>query len=357
MTANAWSVKSASEIRASLDLLVKILGDIPLADVDTEKASALFWTVSLLPSNWNKKPEYRGKTAAELTAKYKKMSAENLMKNPPTGTLSAKTVNKTMDRISSFWAWAIEKDYATKQLFRNLRKKDDSIPDENRGLFQPHQLCQIFQAPTFTAKETVKPFQYWAPLIALFTGMRQTEIGQLYVSDIRLEQEIWVIDVNKNTTDKKLKNKYSKRLVPIHSHLLSLGIVQYRDTLQKAGQTRLFPELNYSAMNGYGDDISDWFAEFRASVGIPKDGPVFHSFRHTVATAFLHASVAEAIAAKILGHSHEAITFGTYGKKPIEILKDTIETLDFGDALVNVVPWTAMISKTTTGSRRSPVTV
>jgi integrase len=178
----------------------------------------------------------------------------------------------------------------------------------------------------------------------LYVPDKKSAIKKARVSDIRLEQEILVFDVNNKAADKKLKNKFSKRLVPIHSHLLSLGILQYRDSLQKEGHTRLFPELNYSSMNGYGDDISDWFAEFRASVAIPKDGPVFHSFRHTVATAFLQASVAEAIAAKILGHSHKPITFGIYGKKPIEVLKDTIETLDFSEALTNVIPWGVTIA-------------
>ena len=32
--------------------------------------------------------------------------------------------NKNMDRITSFWAWSIEKEYASKQYFNRLRQKD-----------------------------------------------------------------------------------------------------------------------------------------------------------------------------------------------------------------------------------------
>ena len=339
-TGHHWTIKSAGEIRSSLDLLVKVLGDVPMADIDSDKASYLFWVVSLLPSNWNKKPEFRDKTADELTAKYKNLSPDEIRKNRPAGTHSAKTVNKNMDRITSFWAWSIEKEYASKQYFNRLRQKDHSIPDQDRDIFSPHHIQMLFSSEIFTELIIEKPFHYWAPLIAIYSGMRQTEIGQLYLDDLRCDEDgIWFFDINSKGAGKKLKNKFSKRMVPIHSYLLRAGLIQYRDSLQEKGQTRLFPELKYSMNNGFGDDISDWFGKYRRLVGIPEDGPVFHSFRHSVSTALMNQGVLEAITSKILGHAHKPISYGTYGKKPLQILQENIEKIDFNSALKGVIPW------------------
>jgi integrase len=42
---------------------------------------------------------------------------------------------------------------------------------------------------------------------------------------------------------------------------------------------------------------------------------VFHSFRHTFASALQQAGAQEAIVALIMGHKHKSITFGRYGGK------------------------------------------
>ncbi|MEI8356165.1 MAG: DUF6538 domain-containing protein, partial [Deltaproteobacteria bacterium] len=132
--AKSWTSKSAGEIKASLDLLVTVLGDIQITDVDIDMAGEVFSTISTLPSNWRKKKEYRDKTIKQLV---------NI---PVSDMLSIKTVNKTMDRISSLWAWAVKKEYVRKQFFDGLRQKDESQPDDDRALFQSHQLQQVFQS-------------------------------------------------------------------------------------------------------------------------------------------------------------------------------------------------------------------
>ena len=67
---------------------------------------------------------------------------------------------------------------------------------------------------------------YWIPIIALYTGMRLEEIGQLLVSDIKCKNSIWYFDVN-SSEDKQLKNKSSVRRVPIHYDLIELEFIKY----------------------------------------------------------------------------------------------------------------------------------
>jgi integrase len=56
---------------------------------------------------------------------------------------------------------------------------------------------------------------YWIPLIGLFSGMRQEEICQLHVEDVR---EAWGIN---SRPPRKLKNATAARLVPVHKDLIA----------------------------------------------------------------------------------------------------------------------------------------
>ena len=72
--------------------------------------------------------------------------------------------------------------------------------------------------------------------------MRLEEIAQLDPqTDVRQEAEVWVFDVNQ-ANGKQLKNKWSKRLVPIHPALWSVGLRSYLESLKIRRATRLFPD-------------------------------------------------------------------------------------------------------------------
>ena len=74
--------------------------------------------------------------------------------------------------------------------------------------------------------------------------MRQDEIAQLHLDDIRQDEEgIWLIDVN-DRGDKKVKTKSARRLIPIHPFIANeLRLPDYVEGLKGQGETRLFPEL------------------------------------------------------------------------------------------------------------------
>lgn len=65
-----------------------------------------------------------------------------------------------------------------------------------------------------------------------------------------------------------------------------------------------------------------------------RERKTFHSIRHTVATEFKRKGVDYHIAAAILGHHNDSMTYGRYGKEySPEQLAMTIETLDFDTLL------------------------
>jgi len=68
---------------------------------------------------------------------------------------------------------------------------------------------------------------YWGVLMLAHSGCRATEITQLLRSDVRQEAGIWYLNISDKGEGQRLKNKASKRLVPVHSNLLKAGFLDW----------------------------------------------------------------------------------------------------------------------------------
>jgi integrase len=156
----------------------------------------------------------------------------------------------------------------------------------------------------------------WVALIALYTGMRLEEIAQLTAADVREETangaRVWCIDVH-NGGDNKLKNETSARLIPVHSELVRLGLLDYVKAL-RAGP--LFPGLVRRASKGgkVGARVGELFRKKLVALKLKREGLCFHSFRHTVAGRLDAAGVPQSDAARILGHAIAGMSYGTYSQ-------------------------------------------
>ena len=317
----SWTAKSEQENRAIYTLLVRILGNIPIDDITAAKARDYKHVLMRLPPNINKSPLYRSKTLPEILDMAPK-------------AMSTTTVNKNIIRISSLFEWSSRHGYVNKNYFEGLVLKTKTRADEERSIFKKDDLKEIFKHEIFTALKYKHPYQYWLPLLGLYTGARLEELCQLYLEDIYNDEGIWVIDIN-NKGDKKLKTKSSKRIIPIHSKLQALGFIDYVESLRHKGESRLFPELK-KGRDGYSQSASKWFSRLRKDLGLynldpPKD---FHSFRHTLATELKNKGIPEPEVAAITGHSIAGITFSRYGKAyDNRILNDALDHLNYDDVL------------------------
>lgn len=130
-------------------------------------------------------------------------------------------------------------------------------PEEDVQPFDLPALKLIFGSPIYVNDE--RPLAgageaaYWLPLLAMFTGARLNELGQLRPSDILKvpyvdrdgnELEAWCIRIVADKAEGlKLKNAWSARRVPIHPDLIRFGFLTYVEAAREAGQSRIFPEL------------------------------------------------------------------------------------------------------------------
>ena len=69
--------------------------------------------------------------------------------------------------------------------------------DDNRAPFTDEDLAKLMRSKEYIKDSHRRSYQFWTPIIALFTGMRQDEIAQLHLDDIKQDEEgICLIDVN-----------------------------------------------------------------------------------------------------------------------------------------------------------------
>jgi integrase len=231
-------------------------------------------------------------------------------------------------------------------------------PDEAREKFTSDDLARIFGASWFktgrpkltqngTSTKHFRPVHYWLPLLALHTGGRANELGQLYVSDIcnrggsspyvafRLVHPDQIdADEGDSLPDKSLKTVNSKRNVPIHEELTRLGFLEYVDALETAGFTRVFPELSFDKTKGYGLAARKWFNEhyLGRTLKIERNGKkTLHSLRHNFSTAAHESGIVGRMHKQLMGHERgESLAEVRYTKdgEPDEV-KPLIDQMKF----------------------------
>jgi integrase len=326
---NSWQEKTTAENKAIFDTLIEIVGDIDLTEINHQTADNYRATLKRLPPNMNKSPSYRNKSVKQI-----------LTMNPKV-TLSDTSVNKYMRRISAMFNWSVDRDLVAKNFFRKKPIQESKKANERRDMLTSDDLAAIFNPNRFHA-EADKPFKFWIPLSGLYAGARLNEISQLDSQDIKQIHGIWCF---RFLTAKQ--KKYSERIVPIHSRLLDLGLVEYAS--RQSG--KLFRELR-ERRDGYGHEVSKWYARYRRKCGISDTrNRDFHSMRHTFSTKLFRMGVNPTLISELDGHvtgngKRRTTTEEVYIKpSEVYVLKEAIEKLDYGEPLQKVLPYREVLTQ------------
>ncbi|QOP45694.1 site-specific integrase [Sulfurimonas paralvinellae] len=233
--------------------------------------------------------------------------------------LASNTKKKKMSTIKQMFDIAmdarycyIETNYAEAFLIKETKSKKNEQP-KRTPLTDTNQE-KLFNSKLYTThkKSTLKyePEKYWIPLIALYTGMRQNEICQLYIEDVKSEvistgETVYYFDLNEDK-DKHLKNDNAYRLIPIHPKLIELGFIDYFNSI-KEKQERLWDNLRlHPTQKRYNTDYNKTFMKYFRTHVTKDPTQVFHSFRHTVGDQLLKNAVKHKLPKdlmnQILGH-------------------------------------------------------
>ena len=318
-----WEAKTRMMQEAALRLFQEIIGDKAVAGVSRDDGRTFRDTVAKLPPNMGKR--------------FTGMSIEAVLALKPE-PMSLKNTNKILSAVSAFFNWAVEEKLIPENPVKGLKLASSKRADQEREAFSNSDLMALFKlSPLYqgclserqrdqSGGRIIKDAKYWLPLIGLYSGMRLEEIAQLQVQDLREVDGIWVFDVN-GKGDKKVKTQQSERLVPVHSKLIEMGLIQYCNQVKGS---QLWPELKRGNDGFYSSPFSKWFGRYKKKVGIDNPKVTFHSLRHTFINALKQHGVEEAKIKELVGHKETSITMGRYGKRyEPRALSTTIELLTF----------------------------
>lgn len=255
--------------------------------------------------------------------------------------LSAASVKKYLTAIRTVLEWAAENGYREDNPAARIKVREARNSADTRLPYSKDDLNVIFSSPVYTEKFRPKAAAgeaaYWLPMLALYTGARLDELGQLRKSDVRCEDDIWYIDINTFDEGKQLKTQSSKRKVPLHQVILDAGILEYVESLKNTdGKGLLFPELKPDSKGKLTGNWSKWWGRYaRNELGITDSRKVFHSFRHTFKDACRGAGITEEVHDSLTGHSSGGVG-RHYGQGvPLTVLNIEISKISFPETDIN----------------------
>ena len=140
-------------------------------------------------------------------------------------------------------------------------------------------------------------------LIGLYAGLRLSEIAQLRASQVKTEDGVLYFDVVAEVGSRK-KTLQSVRPVPVHPALIADGLLALIAERRGYAEDFLLPRPYASlAVGDSGSDIPAWYTRFRRKLGLAEESTVFHSLRHTFATALKSSALGRNdLCDQIVGH-------------------------------------------------------
>jgi integrase len=302
------------EYTRAIEMFIQLHGNLPVARIKPSHARTFREALQLVP---------RTRKGPLLAAGLPELSQWG-REHPEAPKVSAGTVNKQLGAVQAIAGWGhrnglVPDDIPWSDPLHRMRLEED---ESDRVPFAKSELQVVFDDPLFTAHAWPVGARgaagFWLPLLALFTGARQAEIGGLRASDIAEDEATGapLMYIVRNTrAGRRLKTKSSARVIPIHSQLIELGFLQFVAERRREGADAwLFPRVSPETGRAGIKAWSKWWGRYlRDSVGVKDTTKVFHSFRHGVKDALRRARVDYELREALVGHSHGNTVSGGYG--------------------------------------------
>lgn len=302
------TVPMFKKYRPALDLLLEVLGDRTVDQIKQVDIEEFFDLICKLPSNWAHMKRKHGLSIRELAAmSWPVCIARKTFKD---GHLPA--IRKFLASSKKSFRDQGFPEALTLEGIKYAGSRNDT--DQAQRAFNQKELERLFMGQEYLgfARSPSKHHFYWLPLIGLYTGARVNEVCQLNPqSDISEHDGVWAFNISEETeaderVTKSVKNKPSRRLVPIHSELIRLGLLDYVEQRKQAGDKLLFPKWSPSSAGRAADKAEVWFRRLIERLGLKDDTPGariagFHAFRSTLLNRAFNLDVPDAYV--LTGHA------------------------------------------------------
>ena len=316
-----YDAQTVRQTEATMSLWTTILGDRPINDYDGSDARLFRDTMLRMPASHGKAGGrlVNRRVTPPLEAiriadeRQRLIDATNAALPPdakklgPVPRLQMKTLKRHFSSLSQLWIHAERSDYVLRgsNPFRGWEYQGVVRYAAARSEWSVEDLNRLLRSNWF-APERVGGDYCWVTLIAMFSGMRVEEIVRLRAShDVLYLGGVPCFKIQVHDDGWQPKTTASIRVVPVHSTLLELGLMQKAREQQESGERYMFSSFTRRASSNKlsAKFVSD-FSRQKTALGI-DGGTTFHSFRHSVVTLLRNTPLAAARESwidAVLGH-------------------------------------------------------
>ncbi|MEB0112544.1 tyrosine-type recombinase/integrase [Variovorax sp. RTB1] len=259
---------------------------------------------------------------------------------------TAKTQSDVMAAVQTLLNFAVEqRGYLSANPWAGTAIAKGKVTNR-RQPWSDEDLGVLMSSPIWTRYEMPKNDRagreaaYWAPLIALYGGLRLSEACQLCLRDVTTRDGVLLMDVNEEEGEslKSVKSHAGTRIVPVHSKLLALGFSDYLANIRRRSDAEgsgaeglVFPDLRVVPTRTGAINFSDGFRAIARSMNIYRRWRDFHSLRTTTSTCLrgVHPGLGESLILAVMGHEGKNIGQTNYTVHSPKALKRVIEHLEF----------------------------
>lgn len=304
--------ETADSRRSSVKLFMFITGTQLITEIEQYHLAIFVKTMKSLRKNFNKSSKDRKRRLTEVLADAKLLPPDEVGRDPG-------TVNRHLEVVGALVSYArttegvpVDRDIDTSQ----LRAVELKRARDKRDAFQRDEVITLFKhfiwhgCKNETRRQDpggliLKDGLFWVPLIVHYTGARLEEIAGLPAAAVMQQGNHWGFDIRPHE-ERRLKNLQSERLIPVHEHLIELGLIDHRGRMLARKEDFLFPELrpNSSKIPFHKPIMYNWNHARKMQLKEAAKRLTMHSLRHYVnITLKSNKSIEKSVRLDILGHA------------------------------------------------------
>ena len=225
------------------------------------------------------------------------------------------TVNNLLAQLRAVMTWAVRAEKLAKQHTDKLKLTKGA--DSARVAFLRGQV------ETLMAHTNALPsssWERWALSLLAVTGARVGEVSYLTKADIKQVEGLWCIDINEDEDGKSIKNKHSKRRVPLVDGALGFNLSAFLEAVEKGALPSDHGINPGKASKRLNQMLRDALGESKG------ENQTLHSLRHHMISSMEAAGVPVAFAQAAAGQSSGTIAYDTYGSgSPIQRVYEALK--------------------------------
>jgi hypothetical protein len=198
----SWDLQTSAQAGATYRLFIDVCGDKPIGAYSRQDAGRFREQIERLPNDYGRSAASKSLNTIEIIAAQTTIPVA--ARSP---VISQKTVKRHFSALSALWAQAVPKGEAAENIFKGFNFAGGKSAVDQRQMWDGDSLASLFATPVWRGcksearRATLGPHvlrdaRFWLPLIAVFSGMREEEICQLQLEDVREEAGIWFMDIN-----------------------------------------------------------------------------------------------------------------------------------------------------------------